>query len=323
MSSASLSLPELTAEFLAFHKPLVSAQGYGSLEFLTKKLVRWLVEQELDPQEVSIQDASAYMAQWEERVTGGGKAYATGTVLNHLKVARKFFVWLVQTQRRKTNPFAEVEIPRQGEVVSKNVLTPSQMGRLLGDLARFDLAVGSKGRRRRYRVHVIVEFLYATGLRIEEACSIEASQLDLEHRMVRLSRGKGGKPRTVFLTGYAAQVMEGYLKQGREAALAQSAKQAGLFGAGKNRILMLVNAELRERCESLGLPVITTHGLRHSLGTHLLSAGCDMRHIQVILGHESLATTQIYTRVNKDELKQSLDEFHPRKWNPREGENGA
>jgi len=63
--------------------------------------------------------------------------------------------------------------------------------------------------------------------------------------------------------------------------------------------------------------VITSHGFRHSLGTHLLRSGCDMRHIQVILGHEALSTTQIYTKVDKEDLKKSLDAFHPRRWNPR------
>ena len=88
-----------------------------------------------------------------------------------------------------------------------------------------------------------------------------------------------------------------------------------LFGADKARVAHVLNAELATICNGLGIPAITSHGFRHSLGTHLLRSGCDMRHIQMILGHEALQTTQIYTRVDKDDLKRSLDEHHPRQFN--------
>jgi integrase/recombinase XerD len=134
-----------------------------------------------------------------------------------------------------------------------------------------------------------------------------------------LSEGKGGKARTAFLTGYACEVMERYLARGRSLVLGRYPRRHGatLFGADKARVADVVNAELRELCESLEIPVITSHGFRHSLGTHLLRSGADMRHIQAILGHEALQTTQVYTRVDKDDLKRSLDAFHPRQW-PRQ-----
>lgn len=76
----------------------------------------------------------------------------------------------------------------------------------------------------------------------------------------------------------------------------------------------MLNSRLRKLCLELEIPVITSHGFRHSLGTHLLRSGCDMRHIQVILGHDKLSSTQIYTKVYADDLKDSIDKYHPRQW---------
>jgi len=250
----------------------------------------------------------------------GGK-YSTGTVHNYLKAARRFFDYQVKVERMTTNPFRGVRYPRLGVHISRNVLSESQMGRLLRELAAWDRLPTWHQRERRYRVHVVCELLYATGLRIAEAATLTEADLDLAHRLAYLKAGKGGKPRTLFLTAYACEVMDRYLKVGRTAILHGHLRSVGhtLFAANKARLAWVVNDELEKVCQELELPVITTHGFRHSLGTHLLRSGCDMRYIQAILGHESLATTQVYTRVDKDDLKRSLDEFHPRKWNRRGG----
>jgi site-specific recombinase XerD len=159
----------------------------------------------------------------------------------------------------------------------------------------------------------LAEFLYATGLRIAEAASLLPENIDTRARRVYLPKGKGGKSRTAFLTGYAAEVMEIWLKQGRAALPGRGRRKNGkqLFGTGRETLAKAANAELKKVCGELDIPVITCHGFRHSLGTHLLKSGCDMRHIQMILGHESLNSTQIYTRVDKEDLKNSLDQYHP------------
>ena len=314
-------LAEIITEYLASQKPLVSSQGYTTLVGLSKRVLGWFEAEELDPVEIGIGEAVRYQAWLAERLGDDGRPYSTGTVHNYLKAARRLFDWLMKTERRATNPFRELRYPRMPVRVSKNVLSEAQMGRLLTELGRFAEPAVWYQRQRRYRVHVVAEFLYSTGLRIAEACSLKPDALDLEHRLVYLSCGKGGKPRTAFLTSYAAEVMGAYLACGRSALLHAHNRELNgdtLFGADKARVAAVVNLVLEEVCKALELPVITSHGFRHSLGTHLLRSGCDMRHIQVILGHEALATTQIYTRVDKDDLKRSLDEFHPRRWNRRE-----
>jgi site-specific recombinase XerD len=173
-------------------------------------------------------------------------------------------------------------------------------------------------RLRRYRLHVIAEFLYATGLRITEAAMLIPPNIDTVSRIVYIPEGKGGKARLAFMTGFAAEVMEPYLNRGRHPILAAGSRKYGhtVFGTHPERLMALVNQELKKTCGALDLPVISSHGFRHSLGTHLLHGGCDMRYIQLILGHESLQSTQVYTRVDKEELKDSLDRFHPRRWRP-------
>jgi integrase/recombinase XerD len=131
---------------------------------------------------------------------------------------------------------------------------------------------------------------------------------------VYVAEGKGRKGRLAFMTGYAAGVMKWYLEKGRRAVLGKYERGYGrtVFGACPQRLMAAANRDLKAACRELELPEITSHGFRHSLGTHLLRAGCDMRYIQIILGHKALHTTQLYTRVDKDDLRNSLDRFHPR-----------
>jgi integrase/recombinase XerD len=309
-------LADLADAFLASQKLLVSVQGFTTLRGLTFRMLAWFDAEELDTQTITIQDALRYQAYLSERLTKDGQKIGTGTMLNYLKTARRFFSYLVQIELLATNPFLELKQPRLGKHLSRNVLTEAQMGKLLSALERFDELPTLMRRLRRYRVHVVAELLYATGLRIAEAGALRPADLDLSQRLVYVRAGKGGVPRTAFLTAYACEVLARYLASGRERVMVLRDRCHGdtLFGAGKGQLAMLVNAELHELCTELEIPVITTHGFRHSLGTHLLRAGADMRHIQVILGHEALATTQIYTQVDKDDLKRSLDTFHPRQW---------
>jgi len=308
---------DLYDRFLESEKPRVSSQGFTTLAGIARRMLLWFDSEDIVLPEVTIREAVRYQSYLAGMHTKEGSPVTTGTMQNYIKVARRFFKYLIETEMVKTNPFEEVSYPRLGDHLSRNGLTESQMSCLLNELVRFDELPTWQARSRRYRTHVVSEFLYATGLRIAEACSLVESNLDLDHRLLYLPEGKGGKARTAFLTGYAVDVMKRYLVLGRSVVLGGYIRQHGetLFGANKARVAFVVNEDLRTVCTALCIPVITTHGFRHSLGTHLLRSGCDMRHIQVILGHEALQTTQVYTKVDKDDLKRSLDAFHPRQWN--------
>jgi len=312
----SAGYAELYEEFLAFHARRTTAQGMQTLKARTGFLIAWLEREEKQPEDVTMQDVLAFAAAVRELSNRYGQPVSTGTVQLYLYTGRILYDYLLERERCACNPFREMPYPRKGKHLSRNVLNPVQMAQLLDTLSRFDTAADARRRGIRYRLHVIAELLYATGLRIAEAASLTEGSFDLDKRFVYVQEGKGGRSRTAFLTGYAAEVMRWYFKAGKpalEAANAQG-RTGALFGACHERLTIFLCRELKTVCTGLDIPVISSHGFRHSLGTHLLKAGCDMRHIQVILGHERLGTTQQYTHVDKEDLRNSLDRFHPRKW---------
>jgi integrase/recombinase XerD len=314
----SAGYAEVYEAFLAWEQPRVTGQGYESIRKSSYRLLKWFEGEELPLEQARIRDCIRYRNEQACRVKANGEAVSAGTVCNQLKAGKRLFEFLVATGRRETNPFREVKKPRQPEHVSRNVLNEVQMGCLLERLAYFHLPSDREARIRRYRLHVVAEFLYATGLRIAEAAGLISENIDTAARLVYVPEGKGKKARQAFMTGFAAEVMKWYLDTGRRTVLGTYDRGYGhtVFGVHPQRLMAVVNRELKAVCRELELPEITSHGFRHSLGTHLLRAGCDMRYIQIILGHDALQTTQIYTRVDKDDLKDSLDRFHPRR---REG----
>jgi len=308
-----LSTPyaELYEEFLEFERRRMSSRSFPALQTESYALLKWLEHEYILPEEVTVQHVLQYKSVVANRVTRNGKPVAAGTCCNAIKTGKRLFRYMVTSGKRESNPFMAVRYPRIPDRIHRNVLTEAQMNALLIRLRIFN-SVGS------YRIHVIAELLYAAGLRIAEAASLLPRDIDTRQRSVYVREGKGGKGRTAFLTGYAAEVLEHYIARGREQVLQSycgpRSYEHTLFCVGFSMLQHEINNALRIACTGLELPVITSHGFRHSLGTHLLRAGCDMRHIQVILGHDDLRSTQVYTHVNKDDVKASLDTHHPRKW---------
>jgi integrase/recombinase XerD len=302
--------------FLEYERPRTTGQGYESIRKTSYRLLKWFEAEEIPLEAAGIRDCIRYRNETAGRVKENGAGLSAGTVRNQVKAGKRLFAFLVASGKRADNPFRDVKPPRLPERYSRNVLSEVQMGCLLERLMRFDLGAGGRERRGRYRLHVLAEFLYATGLRIAEAASLIPENIDTVSRLVYIPEGKGRKARLAYMTGFASEVMRWYLKAGRQTVLGNYGRGYGqtVFGTHPQRLMAVVNRDLKAVCRELELPEISSHGFRHSLGTHLLRAGCDMRYIQVILGHEALHTTQVYTRVDKDDLKDSLDRFHPRKW---------
>jgi site-specific recombinase XerD len=300
--------------FLAYQKPRTADITLYNLKSRAYLIIKWFEEQETALEEASVQDALRYKEELNEAVTAEGKQFNAGTVNNFLATARILFEYLVISERRLSNPFKEIPFLSQPFRLCRNYLTETQMLRLLSKLMRFDEAKDMQSKRRRYRVHVIAEILYATGLRQHELALVQEKHIDLCARTIFIPCGKGELSRTVFLTGFAVDVLERYLAKGRAAAMPWykiSNNSEYVFGS---HIEKTVKRELLRMCKELELPVITCHGFRHSLGTHLLRAGCDIRHIQVLLGHQNISSTVTYTHLDKDDLKKSLDAYHPRQW---------
>ena len=163
------------------------------------------------------------------------------------------------------------------------------------------------------RDDAVIELLYGTGVRVAELCGLDVDDLDFERRVVRVL-GKGAKERAVPFGVPAAMALERWLTSGRPA-LARDGSGAAVFVGVRGRRLdpRAARQIVYDRLGRLpGTPRLGPHALRHSAATHLLEGGADLRSVQELLGHATLATTQIYTHVTVDRLKATYDRAHPR-----------
>jgi len=163
------------------------------------------------------------------------------------------------------------------------------------------------------RDQVVFELLYATGIRVSELCGLDLERVDRERRLVRVF-GKGAKERSVPYGVPAETALTRYLSYGRPTLVTGASGSALLLGARGGRIdprtvRRIVHARLAELPDT---PDIGPHGLRHSVATHLLEGGADLRSVQELLGHATLATTQIYTHVSVERLRSAYRQAHPR-----------
>jgi integrase/recombinase XerC len=157
-----------------------------------------------------------------------------------------------------------------------------------------------------------LEVLYATGIRVSELCGLDVTDVDHGRRVVRVL-GKGSKERSVPYGVPAGQAIAAWLRRGRPALASDRSGSALLLGARGGRLQPTTVRQLvAAYAEATGLPHLSPHGLRHSAATHLLEGGADLRSVQEILGHASLATTQIYTHVSIERLRAAYRQAHPR-----------
>jgi site-specific recombinase XerD len=278
-----------------------------------RQLFRYLGEADLRPQEVGYPQAQGYL-EWLHRQ---GRRYADWTLAGYLSAASSFYRYLKAEGLVREDPFGELEGPRLRRTVPRTILKEPQMQRLLEELSHFDEARGTKELRRRYRVHLIAELQYSTGMRIDEVAHLKAEDVDLEAGTIEVRHGKGGRSRRVFLNDYARGVLELYMARMRDLVLEKTSTAALLFGAGSQRLMGLMRRELPRVSEALGYGRLRSHDFRHAFAFHLLRSGCDVRSIQELLGHRLLRSTEVYTRVEREDLRAVLDTYHPRKWGAR------
>ena len=159
----------------------------------------------------------------------------------------------------------------------------------------------------------MVEMLYATGARVAELCGLDLSDIDYDRQTIRVL-GKGNKERTIPLGNPAVKALKVWLKDGRESLKNEHSGNAVFLGARGKRIdQRAVRTVVYEALSAIeGIERMGPHSLRHSAATHLLEGGADLRTVQEILGHASLATTQIYTHVSTERLQKAFKQAHPR-----------
>jgi site-specific recombinase XerD len=229
----------------------------------------------------------------------GTRRLARATVARKAAALRCYFAWSVRTGRLDADPARSLRSPTGGGRLPR-VLSNGEIGSLLDRPAvtavdQRDLAV--------------LELLYAAGLRVSELCGLDRAGVDLRGRTV-LVLGKGGKERRVPMHDRATQALGAWLEQGRqELAVAASPLEAVFLNRRGGR---LGPRDVRRILDSRAASPTHPHALRHTFATHLLDGGADLRVVQELLGHASLATTQIYTHVSKERLRSVYQGTHPR-----------
>jgi len=228
------------------------------------------------------------------------------TLAAEVSVLRSLFGWLTQRRVLLFDPAEALTLGRYTSPLPKAVLTEAEVTALLEAPGSDDLGL---------RDRAILETLYSTGLRRAEVCNLDLFDVDSEGGTVRVRNGKGGRDRIVPIGTHALTALRRYLRQARPGLVA-TPKQPALFVAAITRRRLSVktlNLIVRKYADAACLGKrVTPHVLRHTCATHLLQGGADVRHVQLILGHASVATTQIYTRVAVEDLAAALRKHHPR-----------
>ena len=307
----------LLVEFLAACKAEGrSEQALLGLRYRVPKLFAYVDECSLEFSTLHPCDAQSYVGWLSTQRSAAGSPYSGRTVAAYLSAASSFCQYLKRRGVLISNPFKEVRRVRVEKKLPHGILKEAEMKALLDELARFDEPTHLKAALARYRLHVVAELMYATGLRVSEVAALRVGDIDFPRSTVTVRAGKGGWPRVAFLGEFAREVLRLYVQRVRAEAATEWHQRNGelLFGTGWAWFGHAVNAQLARTCAALGLPTMRSHGFRHAVGFHLLRAGCNIRYIQSILGHRRLRNTEVYTRVDKEDLKQVVDACHPRRW---------
>jgi len=257
---------------------------------------------------------------WLWEATEGGLARAT--VARRAASARGFCAWLERTGALPADPAARLRAPRAKRTLPRVVAAPSVEVLLDGMQAR-----AAEGEPIAVRDLAVIELLYACGLRVSELVGLDVDDIDRGNRTVRVT-GKGAKERVVPYGAPAAAAIDRYLASARPALLSAAAGRAAATSggpaadAGRAVFVGVRGGRLGVRsvhrlvagllAELPGSGPSGPHAFRHSAATHLLDGGADLRAVQEFLGHANLGTTQIYTHVSAERLKQTYRTAHPR-----------
>lgn len=250
------------------------------------------------PRQISTRLVRAFLAHLSE------KGYARSTIARRLAAVRSWFRFLCRQGTLPTNPAHGLRGPRQEKRLPK-VLDTQQVTTLV--------ETPPEGGPLEVRDRAILEVLYSGGLRVAELAGLNLDDLDLAGGLATV-RGKGRRERLVLLGPPAVEALNAWIAV-RLAVSPRAARQEALFlnRFGGRLTTRSVGRMLEKYVAKAGVGADTTpHTLRHTFATHLLDAGADIRGVQELLGHKSLATTQIYTHVSTQRLRDSYDRAHPR-----------
>ncbi len=238
------------------------------------------------------------------------QSYSPATMARKIATLRSFYKWALKHAFVETNPMTMIRTPRQAKRLPK-AITVEQIEQLLSAPDDTDV-LGARDR-------AMLETLYSTGIRVSELVDLGMRDLDENHEALRI-RGKGKKERLVPLGSHALTAIRHYVN-----ILTNDERYSSAWGPDKADPPLFINKhggrlssrsvrrKLDKYLRQVGLdPSISPHTLRHSFATHLLDNGADLRSVQELLGHQSLSTTQTYTHLTTQRLRNAYDDAHPR-----------
>jgi len=247
----------------------------------------------------SRQDMLSYLLNLKER------GYVVTTVARKVAAAKSFFNFMLAEGRVKENPMENISSPKVGKPLP-DAISIAQVRRLLAQPAGLDTPEAKRDR-------AMLELLYASGMRVSELVSLNLNDINTGECYVRCF-GKGNKERIVPVYPQAAQVVETYIKDVRPQIVRSSEEKALFLNQRGDRLTRQGLWQiLKAYAKSAGLEKkVTPHTLRHSFATHMLSGGADLRSVQELLGHANISTTQIYTHLTSEHIRNTYDKAHPR-----------
>jgi integrase/recombinase XerD len=302
---AAHRLTELMLEFLGYLE-LERGLSRNTLEAYRSDLEQYgeyLGRRGLDPLRITPVELAGFVSELAGG-EGGRRPVAPATLQRKIACLRSFYRHLRREQLIEHDPASELRAPRSRARLPE-VLSRDEVARLLSQ-PRGATPTGLRDR-------ALLETMYACGLRASEAIGLELSELDLEAGILR-ARGKGSKERIVPIGSKAIESLRAYLEQGRprlvgvgeERRVFVNHRGAGLSRQGLYKIV-------QRHAAAAGLAHrMSPHTLRHTFATHLLAGGCDLRSLQEMLGHADIATTQIYTHLSAERLRDVYFDAHPR-----------
>ncbi|HTA97618.1 MAG TPA: site-specific tyrosine recombinase [Solirubrobacteraceae bacterium] len=309
LASRAVRIEQLALDFLAYleFERGLSRNTLHAYRSDLAQLGVFLAARGVSPLDAGHGDLTAFLSE----LASGGKSdseqrapVAAATLQRKAACLRSFYRHLRREGLIEHDPTAELRGPPKTKRLPK-VLSRGQVTKLLGE------PKGSEPLALRDRA--LLELMYACGLRVSEAIGLELSDVDLEEGMLR-ARGKGSKERIVPVGRRAVSALELYLARGRPA-LVGIQVQSSLFvnHRGGSLTRQGLYKIIQNHARTAGLASqMTPHTLRHTFATHLLAGGCDLRSLQEMLGHADLATTQLYTHLSAEGLKDAYFDAHPR-----------
>lgn len=267
----------------------------------------WAKEQNVEsPKDVSRQFLEEYKKYLYDYKKANGRPLSVASQWTRLEPLRSFFSWMAKKYYLLYNPASELELPKLARTLPRNILTDAQVDAILAQ-PNLDTLRGLRDR-------AILELFYCTGMRRLELTALHVYDVNFSRSTVLIREGKGAKDRVVPLGSRAMYWVDRYINQVRPLLLPKEGETKVLFltNAGDPIRAAYLTWKIRQYIKAAGIEVDgSCHIFRHSMATLMLENGADIRYIQQILGHASLETTEIYTRVSIEKLKEIHAKTHP------------